>query len=68
MNVYLTIPQPKIPYAHRTYMVLTNPTNEHSIECTRASMSVNVRVVRVYSMLGANGKHLKNMQGLSQLF
>jgi len=28
MTVYLVISLPKIPYIHRTYMVLANPTHE----------------------------------------
>jgi len=27
MTLYFVISLPKIPYIHRTYMVLTNPTN-----------------------------------------
>jgi hypothetical protein len=31
MTVYLVISLPKVPYIHRVYMVLANPTDERCI-------------------------------------
>ena len=35
MTVYVVIPLPKIPYIHRIYMVLANPTYKHQCRTTR---------------------------------
>ena len=35
MTVYLVISQPKIPYIHRIYMVMANPTHVSSSFYTR---------------------------------
>jgi len=40
MTVYLVISLPKIPYMHRIYMVLANPTNASCINHTQAVNSV----------------------------
>ena len=40
MTVFLVIFLPKIPYTHRTYMVLANPTHVNNHPCSQPSISV----------------------------
>jgi hypothetical protein len=46
MTVYLVISLPKIPYSHRIYMVLANPTNHLLGNMLKAKMITKSLVVR----------------------
>jgi len=54
MAVYLVIPLPKIPYMHRIYMVLANPTHSdsfHSCDLQKADKRVTCVVVSQWCLL-----------------
>ena len=45
MTVYMVISLPKLPYTHRIYMVLANPTHEHT-HAAQIHAKTNHRLVR----------------------
>jgi len=59
MTVYLVISQPEIPYIHRVYMVLANPTINPNISYPRTQHLANyaplrhIFLARIAALLGA---------------